>query len=239
MGTVTFVMREPGGNMPSRVERFFELTLQAGALSFGRFTLKSGRESPYFFDLGRIQNGPAIAELGTLYAETLIETGWRFEGLYGPAYKGIPLVVTTAIALSGRFGENRPYAFNRKEAKDHGEGGRLVGGPLKGHIVLIDDVITAGTAIRESVSLIQAAGAHALGAIVALDREERGQGTGSAVEDARRESGLKIAAIATFSDLVDYLSDQKRWKETRQALADYRARYGTGPAGSPSTPINC
>ncbi|MHB1544480.1 MAG: orotate phosphoribosyltransferase [Gammaproteobacteria bacterium] len=222
--------------MPSRVERFFELTLKAGALSFGQFTLKSGRLSPYFFDLGRIQNGPAIAELGTLYAETLMETGWATDCLYGPAYKGIPLVVTTAIALSDRFGKTLPYAFNRKEAKDHGEGGRVVGGPLKGHIVLIDDVITAGTAIRESVAIIQAAGAHAWGAIVALDREERGGGTRSAVEEARRDSGLRIRAIATFSDLLNYLSGQRRWKETRQALGDYRDRYGTGGGAPGSEP---
>ncbi|EQD32393.1 orotate phosphoribosyltransferase, partial [mine drainage metagenome] len=182
--------------------------------------------------LGRIQNGPAIAELGTLYAETLVETGWATDCLYGPAYKGIPLVVATAIALSRHFGVSLPYAFNRKEAKDHGEGGHVVGGPLKGHIVLIDDVITAGTAIRESVAIIQAAGARAWGAIVALDREERGDGTGSAAEDAQRESGVRMAAIATFSDLLGYLSGQSRWKETRQSLVDYRERYGVGKAAA-------
>lgn len=213
--------------MSTRVERFFELTLRAGALSFGQFTLKSGRQSPYFFDLGRIQNGPMIAELGSLYAETLVETGWKADCLYGPAYKGIPLVVATAIALSGGYGRALPYAFNRKEAKDHGEGGRVVGGPLKGQIVLIDDVITAGTAIRESVTIIQGTGATPLGAIVALDREERGTGETSAVEEARETYGLRMASIATFSDLLGYLSGQSRWKETRQALAAYRDRYGS------------
>ena len=169
--------------MQAYQQRFIELALAHQALSFGEFTLKSGRISPYFFNAGRFQSGQALLELGRCYAETLLAANIEFDLLFGPAYKGIPLVSTTVCALADRYGRDVPYAYNRKEAKDHGEGGVLVGAPLRGRVAIIDDVITAGTAIREVVDIIRAAGAEPAAVVIGLNRQERGRGELSAIQE--------------------------------------------------------
>ena len=210
---------------------FLDLALQAEVLKFGEFTLKSGRVSPYFFNLGRISSGAALRALGRAYAEALIAHGVEFDLLFGPAYKGIPLVASTAIALAVQQGRNVPWAFNRKEAKDHGEGGQIVGTPLSGKVVIVDDVITAGTAIRESVELIRRAGAEPVGVLLAVDRQERGQGERSAVQEVEAEFGLRCVSLLTLTDLIDILADPNASRpalpaEQLAALREYRARYG-------------
>lgn len=219
--------------------RFIELALARSALRFGRFTLKSGRESPYFFNAGLFNDGEALAVLGQCYAAALQVSGVGYDMLFGPAYKGIPLVATTAVALAERYGRTVPWAFNRKEAKDHGEGGQMVGRPLAGRVVIVDDVITAGTAIRESVTLIRRAGAEPIAVLLALDRQERGQGERSAVQEVETEFGLRCVSLLTLADLIDMLSQsggsQSTYRtnalpvEHLQALRDYRAQYGIRP----------
>src|SRR5580658_1081550 len=181
---------------------FIDLALSRDALRFGRFTLKSGRESPYFFNAGLFSDGAAASALGRCYAAALIGSGLAFDMLFGPAYKGIPLATATAIALATRHGRNLPWAYNRKEAKDHGESGTLVGAPLKGRVVIIDDVITAGTAIRESIELIRRAGATPVAVAVALDRQERGLSDRSAVQEMTSQYSLHCLAILTLGDLI-------------------------------------
>jgi len=219
---------------------FIDLALSRSALRFGRFTLKSGRDSPYFFNAGAFSDGEAIAVLGQCYAAALTRSGMAFDALFGPAYKGIPLVTATAVALAEHHGRSVPWAFNRKEAKDHGEGGLIVGGPLRGRVVIVDDVITAGTAIRESVNLIRAVGAEPAAVALALDRQERGQGAAakSAVQEVGAEFGLRCVSILTLGELIDGLGpaamsgdagagDVRRiTAEQISALHDYRARYG-------------
>jgi orotate phosphoribosyltransferase len=200
-------------------------------LRFGRFTLKSGRESPYFFNAGLFNDGESLATLGQCYAEALSRSALPFDMLFGPAYKGIPLVASTAIALAVQQGRNVPWAFNRKEAKDHGEGGQTVGTPLSGKVVIVDDVITAGTAIRESVELIRRAGAEPVGVLLAVDRQERGQGERSAVQEVEAEFGLRCVSLLTLTDLIDILADPNASRpalpaEQLAALREYRARYG-------------
>jgi len=222
--------------MQPHQSRFIDLALARSALRFGRFTLKSGRESPYFFNVGLFNDGEALAVLGQCYAAALQATGVGYDMLFGPAYKGIPLVATTAIALAEQHGRNVPWAFNRKEAKDHGEGGQMVGCPLTGRVVIVDDVITAGTAIRESVELIRLAGAEPVAVLLALDRQERGQGERSAVQEAESEFGLRCVSLLTLADLIDTLSQASASPsadgtsallvEHLQALHDYRAQYG-------------
>jgi orotate phosphoribosyltransferase len=185
-----------------------ELALARGALRFGRFTLKSGRESPYFFNAGRFDDGAALAVLGECYAAALAASGLECDMLFGPAYKGIPFVTATAIALAQAHGRTLPWSFNRKEAKDHGEGGRIVGRSLAGRVVIVDDVITAGTAIRESVELIAAAGAVPVAVLLALDRQERGQGERSAVQEVEDEFGLRCISILTLGGLIDALGER-------------------------------
>ncbi|HXQ31911.1 MAG TPA: orotate phosphoribosyltransferase [Steroidobacteraceae bacterium] len=219
--------------MQAHQREFLELALRLGVLRFGRFTLKSGRESPYFFDAGLFDTGAAIAGLGRAYATTLVGAQLRYDMLFGPAYKGIPLVTATAAALAEHYGQDVPYAFNRKEAKDHGEGGLLVGRALHGRVLIVDDVITAGTAIRESVDIIRAAGATPAGVLLALDREERGRESArSAVQEVRQQFGLPVVAILTLTDLIAGL-ERGIADGAQGALADlvaYRTRYGAAPS---------
>ena len=210
-------------------QAFIELALKRGALKFGSFTLKSGRESPYFFNAGLFNTGAALAELGGCYADAIANAGLDFDVLFGPAYKGIPLATATAVALAERHGRDVPWVFNRKEAKDHGEGGQLVGAPLAGRALIVDDVITAGTAIRESIGIIAAAGARPCGVVLALDRQERGQGERSAVQEVEQELGLPVTSIITLDDLLIDLEQRTDVAPDRlAALRDYRQRYGTG-----------
>jgi orotate phosphoribosyltransferase len=210
---------------------FIELALAREALRFGEFRLKSGRDSPYFFNAGLFSDGEAASVLGRCYAAAVVRSGLEFDMLFGPAYKGIPLATATAIALAAHHGRSLPYAYNRKEAKQHGEGGVVVGAPLHGRVLIVDDVITAGTAVRESLELIRRAGAEPVGVALALDREERGQGELSAVQELERGEGLKCVSVVTLSDLIEALSrpaDGKSRISAQQlaALRAYRARYG-------------
>ena len=204
---------------------FLDFALEVGVLRFGEFTLKSGRISPYFFNAGLFNTGSALARLGRAYARAIVDSGIEFDVLYGPAYKGIPLAAVTAAALFDRHGVDIPYAFNRKEAKEHGEGGSIVGHPLQGRILIIDDVITAGTAIRESMQIIESNGAHPAGVVIALDRQERGQGERSAIQEVEGDYGIPVAAIVRLEDLVSYLG-QESDSEHLQRIRAYRAEYG-------------
>ena len=205
---------------------FVDLALAENALRFGAFTLKSGRESPYFFNAGLFCDGAALAALGRCYAAAIVASGVQFDMLFGPAYKGIPLVAATAIALADHHGRNVPYCFNRKEAKDHGEGGSLVGAPLAGRALIIDDVITAGTAIREVMTLIEEAGARAAGVVIGLDRRERGRGELSAIQEVERDYGIPVTSIVTIDHVIGYLESQGGRPDTVAAIRAYRARYG-------------
>jgi orotate phosphoribosyltransferase len=209
---------------------FLALALERQALRFGQFTLKSGRTSPYFFNAGLFNDGAALARLGRCYAGALQTSGLGYDMLFGPAYKGIPLVASTAIALADHHGRNVPWAFNRKEAKTHGEAGMVVGTPLKGRVVIVDDVITAGTAIRESIDLIRAAGAEPVGVALALDRQERGTGTRSAVQEVEADFGLRCVSILSLGGLIDALASPGApgglGATERAALEAYRAQYG-------------
>ncbi len=205
---------------------FIDLCLAQGVLKFGSFKLKSGRESPYFFNAGLFNTGGAIAAVGRAYADTLAESKLGFDMLFGPAYKGIALATVTAAALADRHARSVPFAFNRKEAKDHGEGGRIVGSPLTGRVLIVDDVITAGTAIRESIDIIRGAGATPAGVLLALDRQERGrEGALSAVQEVRAQFGIPVVAILSFADLVAHLAAAGSTLELSGMVA-YRDRYG-------------
>ena len=206
---------------------FVNFCLQLGVLRFGSFTLKSGRQSPYFFNAGLFNSGAAIAQLGRFYAQAVVDSGIAHDMLFGPAYKGIPLVTSTAVALADRHGRDLPWAFNRKEAKSHGEGGNIVGAPLKGRVLIVDDVITAGTAIRESVDIIRAAGATPAGIVLALDRQEKGNTELSAVQEIEQQYGLPVASIVKLADLVDHLRAVPDQTNTLlDAVQQYRRQYG-------------
>ncbi|WP_257386981.1 orotate phosphoribosyltransferase [Tahibacter caeni] len=205
---------------------FLDLALHKQVLRFGEFTLKSGRTSPYFFNAGLIDSGAALARLGRAYAATAAESELTFDMLFGPAYKGIALAAATAIALAGEHGRDLPFAFNRKEAKTHGEGGNLIGAPLRGRVLIVDDVITAGTAIRESLQIIRDQGAVAAGVLIALDRQERGQGTLSAAQEVTAEFGIPVLAIARLADLLTLTAERPELAEQQSRLEDYRRRYG-------------
>jgi orotate phosphoribosyltransferase len=205
---------------------FIEFAIEAGVLSFGDFTLKSGRVSPYFFNAGLFNTGRQLARLGRFYAQAIVDSRIRFDVLFGPAYKGIPLAATAGIALADHHDRNVPWCFNRKEAKDHGEGGNLVGAGLTGNVLIIDDVITAGTAIRESVDIIQAAGATPAGVVIALDRQERGRDARSAIQEVEETLGVRVVSIVKLEHLAQYLLDRTDRTEEVEKILAYRAEYG-------------
>ncbi|CAK0750470.1 orotate phosphoribosyltransferase [Gammaproteobacteria bacterium] len=204
---------------------FIDLSIKRGVLRFGDFTLKSGRRSPYFFNTGMFSSGESIMRLGEAYAQAIIASRVEFDMLFGLAYKGIPLVVATAIALATQHGRDQPLAFNRKEVKDHGEGGTIVGAPLKGRVLVLDDVISAGTSIRESAALIRAAGAVGAGMIISLDRQERGSGTISAVAQVEHELGIPVYSIIRLDHLAHYLEERPEMSSVLAAIRAYQALY--------------
>ncbi|OOC13177.1 orotate phosphoribosyltransferase [Dickeya dadantii] len=212
--------------MKAYQRQFIEFALSKQVLKFGEFTLKSGRISPYFFNAGLFNTGRDLALLGRFYAEALVDAGVEFDVLFGPAYKGIPIATTTAVALAEHHDRDVPYCFNRKEVKDHGEGGNLVGSPLKGRIMLVDDVITAGTAIRESMEIIAAQGASLAGVLIALDRQERGRGELSAIQEVERDFQCKVTSIITLQELITYLAEKPEMAAHLEAVKAYRAQFG-------------
>ena len=205
---------------------FIEFALSKQVLRFGEFTLKSGRTSPYFFNAGLFNTGGDLARLGRFYAAALQDSKIDYNLLFGPAYKGIPIATTTAVALADSYNIDMPYCFNRKEAKTHGEGGSLVGSALEGKVMLVDDVITAGTAIRESMSLIEQHNASLSGVLIALDRQERGKGKLSAIQEVERDFGTTVIAIVTLADVVTYLTEQDNMTNEINAINTYRETYG-------------
>ncbi len=212
--------------MSENKKQFIELAIRRQALKFGSFTLKSGRQSPYFFNAGFFNQGDDLAILGRCYAQTLIDRKAEFDVLFGPAYKGIPLATTTAVALSQIFKQNVSFCFNRKETKSHGEGGNLVGAELKGKVLIVDDVITAGTAIREAIQIIKEAGAQPAGVLVALDRQEKGQSKLSAIQEVEKEYNLPVYAIITLNDLQNYISQNIELSKYSEAMSLYQNSYG-------------
>jgi orotate phosphoribosyltransferase len=205
---------------------FLDFAIERDVLRFGEFKLKSGRISPYFFNAGLFNSGAALARLGRFYAAAIQASGMEFDTLFGPAYKGIPLASAAAISLAEGHGRDVPYCFNRKEAKDHGEGGNIVGAPLKGRVLIVDDVITAGTAIRESMTIIEGSGAKAAGVIIALDRQERGTGALSAIQEVERNYDLKVVSIVTLSDVLEYLEGRAGMDNAVATIREYRRQYG-------------
>ncbi|NNF17810.1 MAG: orotate phosphoribosyltransferase [Gammaproteobacteria bacterium] len=214
--------------MSNYKKEFLDLAVELGVLRFGEFTLKSGRTSPYFFNAGLFNTGAALATLGTCYAQALIDSGLKFDMLFGPAYKGIPLAAVTAAALATQHNINVPYAFDRKEVKNHGEGGKTIGAPLRGRVVIVDDVITAGTAIGEAINIIEAAGGQACGALIAMNRQERGQGELSAIQELREKYELEVVSLVKLDDLIEFAGQGKLAlsSEHLDALRAYRQQYG-------------
>ncbi|MEZ9777946.1 orotate phosphoribosyltransferase [Vibrio sp. 10N.261.54.A5] len=212
--------------MKAYQREFIEFALEKEVLKFGEFTLKSGRKSPYFFNAGLFNTGRDLARIGRFYAAALADSGIEFDVLFGPAYKGIPIATTTAVALADHHDVDTPYCFNRKEAKNHGEGGNLVGSALEGRIMLVDDVITAGTAIRESMEIIQANGADLAGVLVAIDRQEKGKGELSAIQEVERDFGCAIISIVSLTDLVTFLEEKGTDAAHLESVKAYRAQYG-------------
>ena len=206
-------------------QEFLAFALAREVLRFGEFVTKAGRKTPYFFNAGLFNDGESLRRLGRFYAEALVQSGIACDQLFGPAYKGISLAAATAIALA-EMGHNLPFSFNRKEAKDHGEGGVVVGAPLTGRVMIVDDVITAGTSVRESVELIRAQGANPAGVLIALDRMERGQGERSAVQEVQALFGIPVVAIATLDDLLSFLADRPEMRNQAAAVGVYRDQYG-------------
>ncbi len=205
---------------------FLEFAIESGVLQFGEFQLKSGRISPYFFNAGLFSNGESLARLGQYYSAALVASGIEYDLLFGPAYKGIPLVSTTAISLHQNHGLNVPYVFNRKEVKDHGEGGQLVGAPLDGKIVIVDDVITAGTAIREVMDLLGEAADDVTGVLIAIDRQEKGAGDLSAIQEVEQEYGISAISVVKLCDIVEYLAFCGGYEQELTMIGHYRKEYG-------------
>lgn len=209
---------------------FIQLAVTHQALCFGEFLLKSGRTSPYFFNAGRFQTGQALAELGRYYAAAITAAGVEFDIVFGPAYKGIPLAATTAIALADHHQRDLPYCYNRKEAKDHGEGGTLVGAPLQGKVLIVDDVITAGTAVREVMGIIDTAGAKPAAVLIGLNRQEKGQGQISAIQEVEQTFGIPVISIISLNHIIDYLESQSGQESMVDKIKEYRATYGVDVA---------
>ena len=214
-------------------QEFLDLALELGALRFGEFTLKSGRSSPYFFNTGLFSNGYAAAKLGRYYASAIMESEIEFDMLFGPAYKGIPLVTLASAALAEHHDVDVPYTFDRKEAKDHGEGGLVVGAPLSGRVLIVDDVITAGTAAHEAHRLITSAGAEPVGLVISLDREEVGQGARSAVQELEQELGIPVISIVRLGDVIDLLEDSDEFGTYLAAVVAYQEKYGVAGGRRP------
>lgn len=213
--------------MQSYQKEFLDFVINTNVLRFGEFTLKSGRVSPYFFNSGLFNSGASIAQLGRYYAAAIENSGIDYDMIFGPAYKGIPLAVTSCVALADHHDKDIPYAFNRKETKDHGEGGIIVGAALQGKVLIIDDVISAGTSIRESIQIIEAAGAQPAGVVIALDRQERGQGKLSAIQEVAQQFGIQVGSIVKLNDLITYLQDKPELNNALEGVRAYREKYGT------------
>lgn len=207
-------------------EQFIRFAIEHEVLQFGDFTLKSGRQSPYFFNAGKFNSGAALQKLGGFYADALANANVEYDMLFGPAYKGIPLVAATAIAANANLGRDLPFAFNRKEVKDHGEGGQIVGAELTGRVVVVDDVITAGTAIREVMSLLEDTAAQAVAVVVAIDREEKGSGDLSAIQEIRAEYAIEVVSVVNLSHIVSYLEGSSEHAETLEQMRSYQESYG-------------
>ncbi|RUO39419.1 orotate phosphoribosyltransferase [Pseudidiomarina aestuarii] len=212
--------------MKSYQKEFIQFALGRGVLKFGEFTLKSGRVSPYFFNAGLFNQGSDLARLGRFYAAALQDSGVEYDLLFGPAYKGIPIATAAAIALFDTYQKDVPYCFNRKEKKDHGEGGNLVGSPLQGRVMLVDDVITAGTAIRESMEIVQANNAQLAGVLIALDRQEKGKGELSAIQEVERDYGATVISIVSLNDVIEFVRQEPEFEQYLPAVEAYRAKYG-------------
>ena len=212
--------------MENYKQQFIEFALARQVLKFGEFTLKSGRVSPYFFNAGLFNQGADLARLGEYYAAALQDAGLQYDMIFGPAYKGIPIATAVSIALFNRFDINKPVCFNRKETKDHGEGGNLIGSPLRGKVLLVDDVITAGTAIRESMQIIQANEAQLSAVLIALNRQERGNGELSAIQEVERDYQCDVLSIIDFSDLMAFIETQPEYQQYLPAMRAYREQYG-------------
>ncbi len=212
--------------MQAYQKEFIRFAIERGVLRFGEFTLKSGRVSPYFFNAGLFNSGMALSKLGQFYAQALLESGVEYDVLFGPAYKGIPLAAATAIALAEQYQQDKPWCFNRKEAKAHGEGGTLVGAPLQGRVMIIDDVITAGTAIREVMHIIDGQAAQAAGVLIALDRQERGKHELSAIQEVERDFTMPVISIVSLKQVLEYLAKDAELKKYLPAVERYREQYG-------------
>tara|TARA_R100000541_G_scaffold2163_11_gene7823 strand:- start:28930 stop:29571 length:642 start_codon:yes stop_codon:yes gene_type:complete len=212
--------------MQAYQREFIRFAIERGVLRFGEFTLKSGRTSPYFFNAGLFDSGAALAQLGRFYAAAVADSGIDFDVIFGPAYKGIPLAAATAISLAEHHQRDLPWCFNRKEAKGHGEGGTLVGAPLNGRVLIVDDVITAGTAIREVMQIIQAQGAQAAGVLIALNRQERGQGQLSAIQEVEQDYGMPVVSIVSLTQVLEFLGQDEQLKRHLPAVQAYRDQYG-------------